>query len=633
MHKIVEKNGLFELDLTVYGISLVENNNWFKGNSFVKYSFPFNLKLNENLIQVFGYFLDDNNTFTENKFDVTHYLGNQKSLATLEIEGIEGKEMEATLSYGLDEFTNWQTSLQELDLLNITVTNIYDHAKNVLFANDKTIGYQFPQIHTLKYERFNEETNTIEPINDTWSTFLGIINNYRHSELNENGISSDIVNAFYENTHTELDFANRNIIQPAVYFRYILKVGFAMNGLTLKGDAITSSLFDKLMLFADVDYFKQTSAFKSVVIIEHPNYDYIEDNGTYGMQYIYNDIISLKASTKYKITGEISFFRNNLDSNSFGRVRYKSAVLANVLGPDTGTFVKTEVLIELSTNDDDVGQYLILEASDRVRPYIGNGKVFNLIIEEIIGGTDYNPEIIENRNSVNLKKAVPNINFGKFVTLCEDWFHMEKKIEGSDIYMNFIENQINYNNAVDLSNFEVLKPIKKPNKQQAYALKFKDYEALPIFKKNQVFVDKNGVDFSPETIPEDAEVIELDVIPLPNFSRNLIKTAYMFNSLGDSQMYAFMYNDMTHPVIGLNLTIDNSEITLQSIYEDYYKKWFNFLMNSINYNWIFKMYLEKITSIDKKVFAYGRYHVIKTIDKTQLSEDLFEVEIETKTLK
>jgi hypothetical protein len=97
-------------------------------------------------------------------------------------------------------------------------------------------------------------------------------------------------------------------------------------------------------------------------------------------------------------------------------------------------------------------------------------------------------------------------------------------------------------------------------------------------------------------------------------------------------MYAVLYNGLTAPVTGDNVTEETTILSLPNIFETYHSKWYNFLLKAINYNWIFKMYIEELSKITNKIFAYGRYHIVKTIDKTQISEDLFEVEIETETL-
>ena len=62
------------------------------------------------------------------------------------------------------------------------------------------------------------------------------------------------------------------------------------------------------------------------------------------------------------------------------------------------------------------------------------------------------------------------------------------------------------------------------------------------------------------------------------------------------------------------------------------KNWFKFRINAVTRNWTFKAFTEKIQKIKKKVFAYGRYHIIKSINKTQIDEDLFEVDIEVDSL-
>jgi len=76
-------------------------------------------------------------------------------------------------------------------------------------------------------------------------------------------------------------------------------------------------------------------------------------------------------------------------------------------------------------------------------------------------------------------------------------------------------------------------------------------------------------------------------------------------------------------------------LLLPNVHASFWKKWFTFRTNSQTYNWKFKMYEEGLRQVISKlkIFAYGQYHIIKTLNKTQISDDLYDVDIETESLK
>jgi hypothetical protein len=110
-----------------------------------------------------------------------------------------------------------------------------------------------------------------------------------------------------------------------------------------------------------------------------------------------------------------------------------------------------------------------------------------------------------------------------------------------------------------------------------------------------------------------------------------VETAFAFDHGGNAKIYAVLYDGLNDA--GLNLTKDITPVLIPSVHQQHYKNWFTFRINAITYLWKFKMYAEMLSEIKKKIYAYGRYHIIKTINKTQISEDLFEVDVESDTLK
>lgn len=599
MHKIIYSS--YELDLTPFKITTVEENHWFSDQFFTKYSFPFDIKLIEALIKVFGNLLDDNNVVIETYFEVLYVEGNKIETAILEINSQKGLILNAKIRYGFDELPNWNKKLAELPLEVLSVGDIYFHAKTVIPQTWPAVNYNFPQIHTDKYD----------PLDETWSTFQKIINNYKNGD-------------FLINTYIVEDFANRNIVHPLPYFMHILTAGFLDAGYTLKGDVTTNDVFKKLCLFADVDYFNFSGLNIQYLIVKGNEYvTFINGIATY-----YNEII-LEPSTTYRVTGlatSMSLLQGTAEY-SFLKVRYKSTELFYV-EQTSYTFVDDPAgyVDATFTTDNTTSQQLIFEAkSSDISAF---SKLFDIKIEKIVNGVGSAKEV-RMLNDVDLTKTVPDITFGTFISVLKNWFNIDLDIVGKDIYMNFIENEINYNDAENLSNFEVLEPAKTFNNDVSFLLKFADVDS-EAYKYDVIFQNKAGFEASDKNVTSKTNTITIDALPLPQKYAEGVGTAFAFDHGGNNKIYTVLYDGLNAE--GLNLTKDITPVLIPAIHQKHYIKWFGFRINAINYEWTFKMFSEKLEKIKKKVWAYGRYHIVKSMSKTQIDEDLYEVDIETHSM-
>lgn len=603
MHKIIHP--LFEFDLTPYKISTVEDNYWFSDRFFTKYSFPFSFKLKDDLLVVFGALLDDNAKFIETEYEVQYVLGNQLENAVFQIESQIGETIEATFRYGFDELPNFDKKLSELPLHEETITDIYTHAPTIIPQKWPSVNYNYPQVYTDKYDKTTP----------TWEEFKGIINNY-------------ISGAFLVNTYDEINFANLNIIQPVPYLLHVLVQGFLDAGFTLKGDFLNSSLIKKILLFTDIDYFDLRGNIQDFKVLRseydsQPSADVVN----------YSKSLELSPGSTYKITGLLCSyskflgFGNPSHSFSFANISYKGNVLTGV-GTTTSLKAIKEIDVTFQTDSDTNVLTQILEFnaggySQFIQP---DELIYDLKIERVL---ENSPSEVRMFNKVKLTEVVPDRTFGELVTECKKYFNLEVNPIGNDIYMNFLEDQINYNDAIDLTNFEVLKPKREFNKLKSKLLKFKNPGIKSSFYL-PVYQDKNQIVFNELNVTDLTDKIELDILPLPQKSEFFVETAHLFEYEGNNKMYFMLYDGLQNT---RNITVDPDELLLPNIHSNYHQNWFSFLLNAIGYTWLFKMFLEQVVKIKKKCFAYGRYMVIKSIDKTQVSEDLFEVEIEAETIE
>lgn len=600
MHKIIHNN--FELDLTPYGISTVEENYWFSDQFFTKYSFPGTLFLEGDLLKVFGDVLDDNAKFIQTIFDVQYVFGNQLESAIFEIISHIGEKVKFKFRYGIDELPNFDKKLSELPLEQALVSDIYAHAKTIISQKWPDVNYNYPQIITNKYD-----TTDV-----TWSTFLGKINNYDG-------------NSFFQNTITTSNFANRNIIQPLPYLLHLLKQGFLDAGFVLKGDILTNELIQKILVFSDRDYFDKKGNVSDFKVKRNEFVSQVNEVLNY------NTSIQLDPSAKYLVKGKITCysttkkFIDESNPEALSELKYNNFTFFSIRNRQTSV---TEIHFTATlhtTSDPDLNNQLLrfqgFGDSANVTP---EEYVLDVTVEKLI---ENSPSEITIKNKLDLKEVVPDVTFGQLISEYRKLFNLDINPIKKEIYINFIEDETDYISAVDLSDFEILKPQKEFNRLSSIYLKYN--QDADSEQYTSVFVDKNQVLFDDSLVTSDTETITIDAIPLPQRSEDFIETAFLNETPGESKILMVLYDGLKDD---LNLTTQITELMLPNIYQSFHKKWFNFRLLSILYRWFFKMYGESLAKINKKVFAYGRYHIVKTIDKTQISEDLFEVKITTASL-
>lgn len=71
--------------------------------------------------------------------------------------------------------------------------------------------------------------------------------------------------------------------------------------------------------------------------------------------------------------------------------------------------------------------------------------------------------------------------------------------------------------------------------------------------------------------------------------------------------------------------------TIFNLYSKYWQKWLKFRINAISFTWNFTALKEKIKDITvkKKLFAYHKVHIPKKITRTDLSNEVVKIEVET----
>ena len=608
MRKLIHSK--FELDLSKLGLSEVEENNWFSDSFFTKYSFPFEIDLDDVFDEATGFISMYNSSAVETYFEVKYVHNNQIEDAIFEVESYQNK-LSCVVRFGFEQLPSWDKKLSELSLEKFDLPSgvtIFAHAQSVITKTWPEVNYNFPQIHVDKYD----------PEDDLWTVFEKILNNR-------------VDGLFLENTVDTLEDVtyNRNIMQPLPYWIHILQRIMADAGFTLAGDILNDPRLKVATLYGDVDYFTKPTTQEPITVSQIS-----EDAITVvNARSLYQFKTTLLTPGKYSISGTVRAMRRS-NFKAYFIIKYRNTVLYSIYASDTSTFhgslartynvdVEFETLVDLNPNEITIENF---------QPQTTETPIHDLTIAlmRVNDSTGVAIPTIINENKIDLTKAVPNKTAGDFVKDVKNWFNYDLTIIGKLAVMNPIEDQINYEDAVDLSFTEVRRPQIKFSQGISFLLKFqdiesKDYKYLPVFHDKENYVNSNY------TITEKTTTIEIAALPLPMLSRKNIQTAYALEG-NDSKTYLVVYDGLYN---GNNLAKPIDEYLLPEIHLAYWLKWFNYRINARGFTWGFTAWNEDLLSLKakSKIFAYNKHHIVKSINKTEVVEDSYDVEIEVESLE
>lgn len=610
MRKLIHSR--FELDLSTFKISDTEENNWFSDSFFTKYSFPFDIDLTDDLDVAFD-FISLYNTNPQTYFQVKYVHNNQLEDAIFEIESHQDK-LSCTLRFGFEQLPSFDKKLSELSLDKFALpeeTDIYEHAETIITQTWPDVNYNFPQIHTDKYD---VEENK-------WEFFEKIINKRVDGSFLINEVD----------TIEEISY-NRNIMQPLPYWLHILERGMADAGYTLSGKILEDERIKKACLYGNVDYFFKNMLNEYHFNVRTTHYSEFTSYSNKKYRALYYRTETITGIGLYKLTGNILTFSLPTEI-AYARIKLNGTIIYEINRPknqeDTvenrlhspninfETFI-SENIIEMEA----LGNYDVLNT---------NNGVFNISIDPLLYYDDKTIFVtIINENKIDLTRAVPDITFGDFVKVVKNWFNYDLSVKDKLAIMNPIEDEINYDNALDLQFTQVKKPLRKFNQGTSYLLKFQDIESKE-YKYLPIFHSIGNVLTTGYVTNDKTTTIEVNALPLPLLVRNNIQTAFAFEN-NESKVYLVPYNGIYN---GNNLSQPIDDYLIPSVHAQYWRKWFDFRINSIPYIWNFVTFNETILDlkIKNKIFAYNNYHIIKNINRTEIKPDLFEIEMETQALK
>ncbi|MBS9773792.1 MAG: hypothetical protein KGV59_01365 [Tenacibaculum sp.] len=580
----------FELNLTETRITLVEENPLFY-NFFVKnYSWPFSKKVDDKTSEKLG-FLDLENSAN---YNLKHYgkllIDNNFEDAYFIITSFANNTLEGTIYYGQTTIELLDTPLNELPFDAIETKSITSHAKEVITKSYPEVNYNFPMVidndlkSKSKYEKFE-----------------GFVNQYKNDRF--------VTNSWVTEDGKPLA-KNRNVLTPFPYLLGVLKTGFESAGMVMQGSFVSDTANNKLLMYTD----KFLEKFSSEL---PPFFQFKNTSELWNLGFViadYSEYFSLNKIGSYKMK---IFFRFPVDISVFEFVIKQND---KVLYSSTENRIKKSLIINVK-NDEDKGRlYLSLKlrkSTDNPSNGIGNIERFNRIDFSVIDG-----QLNEFPNSFTLAEIMPKMTFGKLLNKVKNWLNLEVTFNKNVVTMNYIESKFLDISFRDESRFELENPKRFFNQNKLYKL---------ITSNESFWVGKNGVQSNIQGFrDEDITKIDMELEIMPIRAKNEIFTAFKDNDTNDFKL--FLYDGLQNGLPVSVPKVANRTYLLNEIYERFWKKWLHFRLNSETYKDKFPVSVVEPFSIGDGRFKYGKKHLYKKIRKRRLSEEYWEVEIESETL-
>jgi hypothetical protein len=584
----------WQYDLTDHNIGFNEPNDYFSDKITKNVSFPFNVKLHEELAEKLGLVNIDNVSSYKSK--IYGYLIMDRNFydAYIAINEIKGDKAELTLFYGKETLKVFDKKLSDLPFPVINaLSGLPAFAKSQITKSWPEATHNFVKVFRPGLKQ-----------NSNYEYFEKFVNNY----INTAGTW-----AFPENTIDVIDgqnvSVNRNIMCPFPYLMEILRVGFASEGLELKGDFVNDTLNQKI-IHIPKNFFEQlaVSQFENYSFTTQTSQTTVNGQTINVYQHIHTPTNEGSFTIKFKI---------NL-SDAMAKY-FKLTIVQNNVTLYEAFSQNNEVIIDKTVDINIVNTTVFNDIVVKLELTAQNVSIANF--------NSFSYEYKEGQLNVfpsaySLSSFMPNIIFRELINRLKSWKNLKFDYTNNAVYINYLETALGQFNFNDISHLQSPEPTRLLNKNNLFKLTYPNGD--------KVLVNKNGQTYSEsEFVDEEIEQMEIKVLPLSVKSNNDTITA-VYPEDEEDLMFC-LYNG---PVNDDNLATDNilnRKLDLQHIYNENWKRWLKFRANSESYKTSFYMHITEDLNIKEGVFKHNKNHLITNVLKKRVHDEYWKIDLETET--
>ena len=590
---IFESSG-WRWDLTNKGITFNENSAFFSEKQQKNYSFPFNVELTEDTVDKLGLItINEVHSYKQRIYgELT--IDNKFYSGYININQIQETRIELTLFYGSETLPVFDKKLKQLPFpVVITSPDLPTFAKAQITKSWPEATHNFVKV-------FRDEIAT----DSNYAHFENFVNNY----IEEATVWSFPINTI-ETIDAQQVAVNRNVMCPMIYLIELLRVGFASDGLVIRGDFVNDLFNHKLVIIPEnfMEHFS-TTQFDNY---SFANYTIQETIGGQTVN-VYRKTHTPTQTGSYSLKININFSEvmaglfqltviqngNTLyqASSSNTDVNINETLELNIV--DTLVFFDIEVEMKLYQQDSNIDQFN------------------NFTYEFKEGSLNLFP------GNYTLSDYLPNITFRELINQLKKWLNLKFDYTDNAVYINYLEDHIQDLVFENKSHLEDPKKKRTLNTNNLFKLTYPDDQTVLFNKDGQTYNEANFID-------QEIEDIEIKVLPLPVKSREGIVTAVY-----PEEAQKIMLTLYDGPVADENTatkSINNRTISLQHVADRHWKNWLKFRANSETVSETFYMHFTEHLDIYNGVFKYNKNMLIKTLRKQRTQEEHYKVTVKSET--
>ncbi|TXE18635.1 hypothetical protein ES692_06210 [Psychroserpens burtonensis] len=593
---IIFRTLLWQWDVTNKGITLNEKSNLFSDKQTKSFSFPFSAEINEDIAYKLGLINLDNITDYESKIYGTFQIDNNFYNAYLAIDEIVGDLAQITFYYGDEVLKVFDKELSSLNFpVIIAPSGLAAYAKTQLGLSWPNASHQF-----VKVLRDDLRSNT------NYEYFERFLNNYVYDE---DATSWD----FQVNSNETIDgvsvAVNRNIMAPMPYLLEILKVGFAEEGLDLRGEFIDNEMAQKI-IYVPKNYMERFSS-SQYLNYSFSNYTSQTQNGSqtlnvYQQTHTPNTIGSYAIKIKVNMSNAMAqYFSLKITQNTV--VHYEAF--------SQNTQVNIDETVDINILDGSAFYNIVVEL--RLVQQSNSIAAFNNFVYEY---KEANLNLFT--DAYTLSEYVPDMKFRELFNTITSWFNLKADYTDNAVYLNFVDNFIDnilFNNK---SHLEAPKHKRALNTNNLFVLSYLNDEKVLVNRTGQTYSETDVID-------SEIEPIDIDVLPL-KVTENYNSITAIYPKDEEDLMFTMYNGTQNGDNVAVN-SVNGKTLRLDNIYNSFWSKWLRYRTNSETYKDNFLMHQTDELNLEEGIFKYNKHHLIVSLRKQRISTEHYKVSMTTES--
>ncbi|QQV89954.1 hypothetical protein M1M27_gp10 [Cellulophaga phage Ingeline_1] len=602
----IQANG-FEVDLSIYGLQLNEESNFFVDNMIKSYTFPFSVAYADDIMAKLGLPNLQDITDYETNLNVILIIDDTYYDAQVKIGEVEGDDVELTLYYGDEVLPIYGTDLKNLPWPIHIITNTQLVASQYLNSEWPQVTHNFPKIFAPNITE-DSDYGVTDSNGKKISDFFK--NNYNGTDF--------VQNVTEVGESGETIYVNKNVLCPCPYMLEILSFIFKTAGKKISGDVFKDERLKKIIYHPQNFIEKFKGSLYTNFQFSLPNTDINSViNGVQKRIGVYQRTFTPDTVGTYNIK-----FNINLDSliaNYFSLKIYQDNEVNNEqieLYSAVSSGSSVNVNENLSVNINNASEYfpIIVELQllyNTNTIALSNSFEFsfsNVRLNEYLGG-------------YTLGEFMPKMTAGEYVNAIKNWLNLDVIFDEEYVYINFLEDTLTDLPIYNHTHLEVSRPRKVNNQNRVFKLKYID--------DSEVIIDKTGRIFS------DLEKEETDIIEIP-LEVKMLDVENNFNSITaisyeTDDLSFVLYNGL---VGGSNNCIDKINLftgKVDNVYELFWKNWLSIRTNNFTFIDKFKAHQHEKLLLRSKIYKYNQLQIPVSIYKTRQSQEYWDIELKSET--